>query len=193
MPKKISEDTKRTIQDLYSTGASVRSVSLQTGVPYATVYGYTRARERGFTSLQDYKAHLAREKGFKTLCEYNDLLAQRRGFLLLGAGFGTFSEYLEENAQEEGFSSHNEKRKALTLERQGKNPNKELSDLLSDRLEEVGQNQSWLAKQVGVCREMASRYVHGESIPKPRVLRKISRILEIPYSTFETILNSDYK
>lgn len=200
MPPQIPEDVKRTIQKLYSAGTSVRSISLQTGVAYMTAYGYTRARERGFASLHEYKAYLVHKKRFKTVGEYNDSLARKNGFqshgeyrrfLLSEAGFDTFQEYLRDLVQREGGSSYAERRQKFTEERQNRIRNREISDLISDRLEELDENQSWLAQQVGVCKAMASRYVHGKSIPKPLVLKKISKVLGISYDVFKEILASD--
>src|SRR3989338_3692446 len=65
------------------------------------------------------------------------------------------------------------------LARQRVNQNKEQSDLIRGRLEEMGKNQSWLAEQLGVSKQAVSLYIQGKSKPRGERLDKLLRVLNI--------------
>ena len=54
MPNKLSGKTIQRIERLFQQDNSLENISETVGVSYGTVYGYTRAKERGFKSRSDY-------------------------------------------------------------------------------------------------------------------------------------------
>ncbi|MEK6904614.1 MAG: helix-turn-helix transcriptional regulator, partial [Nanoarchaeota archaeon] len=58
------------------------------------------------------------------------------------------------------------------------------------RLEETGRNQSWLAGEIEVSRQMVSFYANGKNIPKNDVLKRIFKSLDVPYSTLDDLLDN---
>ena len=54
------------------------AIARQTGVSYGSVYGLTRAAERGFESRTDYETDLARKRGFESYYDYTEHLAAER-------------------------------------------------------------------------------------------------------------------
>ncbi len=73
-----------------------------------------------------------------------------------------------------------------------KRPYGKLGGFLKDKLEELGKNQSWLARELGVSREIVSKYIKGVYFPR-EIGRgeELCRILNIKYSDLEKILNED--
>ncbi len=110
MLKKIPDETKQLIQELYEGGLSVTEIAKRTKVSYSTAYGNTRAQERGFASLTEYEKHLAQERGFASLTEYEKYRAQERGF-------ASQTDYQKHLAQERGFASRTAYQKHLAQER----------------------------------------------------------------------------
>ena len=99
-----------------------------------------------------YRKRLAKSKGFISDRHYQDYLAQMRGF-------ASNSEYRKEGARR----------------RQSYPSNKALSALINRRLEELGENQSWLARRTGLSRQTISLYVQGKVFPKDdETLRSIA-------------------
>jgi len=80
-------------------------------------------------------------------------------------GFESFREYKEDLAKQRGHESRGSYEGYLARQRQKGQKNKELSDLIKRRLEELERNQSWLSGRMGVSRETVSKYFHGEIIP----------------------------
>ena len=92
---------------------------------------------------RDNRERLARRKGFKSDLSYLDYLAQTRGF-------GSDTKY----------------RKELARRRQSNQDNQALRDLINKRLQDLGKNQSWLARQIGRSRQSVSLYGQGKALPK---------------------------
>lgn len=131
MSKRIPDEIRQEISRLYNNGKglSPTEIARQTGVSYFSVYGMTRARQR-----------INPDTGnpFESLTQYHEHLARQRINPDTGKKFKSLSERQD------------------YLARQRINKNKELSDLISSRLKELGQNQSWLAEQLGVSRQAVS-------------------------------------
>lgn len=67
---------------------------------------------------------------------------------------------------------------------------KRKGEFLKGRLEELGKNQSWLAKQLGVTTQSISSYLRGIYLPKNENLKNLCRILRIKPKDLEDILTS---
>ena len=123
-------------------------------VSYSSVYGLTRVLQRGFESLGAYRDHLARAKGFESRSEYEQELVRKRGF-----------------------ESYHEYKKQLAKERTKRGPNRTISQLMKSSLAELGESQSWLARELGVSRQAVSLYAQGKSIPTGETLTQLLDII----------------
>ena len=113
MQRKTSNELVDIIQNLYGKGLSVAEVARRTDVPYQTVWGYTAAKKKGFTSRGAYQEDLAKKKGFTSYGAYQKDWAKKRGFTSYGAY-----------------------QKDLAKKRQQQPETQELSDLIKKRLKE---------------------------------------------------------
>jgi transcriptional regulator with XRE-family HTH domain len=99
-------------------------------------------------------------------------------------------ERTEEMIKEMGFLSLEDYKRCLDIKKQQRPTHKELGDLIKKRLKELGENQSWLAKQIGVSREAVSKYIQGEYIPRDKVLERLYSSLDVPYKTpYQTLVD----
>ncbi|MEK6918160.1 MAG: helix-turn-helix transcriptional regulator [Nanoarchaeota archaeon] len=105
-------------------------------------------------------------------------------------GFGSRTEYNKHFAKRNGFGSYTEYREHLASERQKLSEYKNLAKLIKDRLKEVGQNQSWLASEIGVTRQCVSYYLQAKDFPGEEKLKTISQVLNIPYGKIEEAMAS---
>jgi ribosome-binding protein aMBF1 (putative translation factor) len=56
----------------------------------------------------------------------------------------------------------------------------DLSGVIRKRLNAIGANQSWLAREMNVSREAVSQYVRGETFPKrKRILSSLEKVLNV--------------
>ena len=155
MSKKIPEETREKIQKLYNEGLKPSEITQQIGISYSTVYGLTRARQR---------INPETGKPFASETEYRNYHVRQKDNPETGKPFESQTEYENYHA------------------RQRKKNNKELSDLLRDKLKELDQNQTWLAKQLGVTRQAISLYFQGKSMPKGKRLDALLNVLNIDRS-----------
>ena len=91
----------------------------------------------------------------------------------------------------EGFASQTEYQKHLAEQHQSRPANQELSDLIKNGLELLGENQSWLAQELGVSRQMVSRYIHGKSLPRQELLEKLQAVLGIDYRSIDGLVEEE--
>lgn len=68
--KRISKEDKAEMYKLYSLGWTIPKIAKITNIPYATVYGYTRLKERGYDSIKAYRDHMAQQRGHNSQSEY---------------------------------------------------------------------------------------------------------------------------
>lgn len=85
MLKKLSEEVKEKINELYNKGFSVPEIVRQTGISYFSVYGLTRIKQRinpetkkNFESLTEYREYLFKQKGFESRVRYKEYIAKKR-------------------------------------------------------------------------------------------------------------------
>lgn len=185
MPKKIPAGKIEIMRKMYDKFLSVAEISRKTGVSHQTAWRYTEARERGFESYKKYLEHLANKKGFASHEKYREDLAKKKGF-------ASRSEYHKYLAEKKGFASCAKYNKYLTKKRQKRPENKVLRDLIKRRLKEIRRNQSWLSEEIGVSREIVSKYSHGKSIPNEERLERLFSTLDVPYRTLDDLLRENH-
>ena len=161
MRSKTSPETIRLIRRLASEGLPATEIARQTGVPYQLTWTYVQ----GFASLNKYREHLAQQQGFASRNEYQEHLVKKKGFASL-------TEYREHLAEQ----------------RQSRPANQELSDIIKNGLKLLGQNQSWLARELGLSRQMVSNYIHGKYLPRQELLEKIQTVLRIDYRSIDGLV-----
>lgn len=105
-------------------------------------------------------------------------------------GFKNSTEYQEHLAQQKGFKNLTEYDKHLAQERSTRKVNRKLSNLVQTKLKEMGRNQSWLAIELGVDRQMVSRYIHGRSVPIPETAQRLFSVLGLPYKNLEDLIDN---
>src|SRR3989344_2138776 len=152
MSRRITDEQGEEARRLYDTGLKPSEIAMQTGISYSSVYGLTKVRQR---------VNPETGEKFKSYGDYQDYLARQR----------------VNPETEEKFKSYGDNQDYLA--RQRVNQNKEQSDLIRGRLEEMGKNQSWLAEQLGVSKQAVSLYIQGKSKPRGERLDKLLRVLNI--------------
>ena len=164
-----SQTCKKIINHLAeSKEASEKDLSDKLNLPYSAVYINLRTTQRGYTSFNEYIKDLIKKREFSCYKDYCNYLAKQKGFKSRHA----YDVYLSE-------------------ERQKKPENKKLSEIIIKTLKELEKNQSWLAKQIGVSRQVVSNYTHAKIMPRKPVLEKIFSALELPYKTLEDLTENN--
>lgn len=122
-----------------------------------------------------YELTLLKEAGFSSITEYYEYLARRRINPDTGVKFKSHAEYQGYRAKK----------------RQKNYKNKKLSELIINRLEKLGENQSWLAKELMVSRPAVSRYIHGQSVPKREKVNRLFAALNVHYKNLDELVNDN--
>src|SRR3989338_4807591 len=149
MPRKIPDETKRLMEELSAENLSVAEIARRADVSYATAYGYTKARQRGFASRSEYEKDLAKRRMLAPRNEYQEYLAKRR---------------------------------------QQQSINQELSDLIRQRLVELGKTQKWLAEQLGIAESSVSKYMGGRTTPRKSLQERLFNALQVEYKTLNDLV-----
>lgn len=147
--QKLPDQTVNQIQTAYNPSVLLTRIAKDAEVSLATAFCYVR-----------YGSTLA----------YLNELAERKGF-------EDHYDYVNWQAKQKGFKSAYERTKFLSEQNQRKPKNKELSNLINTRLDEIGETQTWLAQKSGVTKQMVSLYSSGKSFPTKRILEKIMAAL----------------
>ncbi len=96
--------------------------------------------------------------------------------------------YLYHRALKKGFPSLWEYRKHLDALRQQKPENQALVGFIRGKLEELGESQGWLARQMGIHRQLVSLYAQGKTLPNNETLARMFSILGADYKTLDDLL-----
>ncbi len=134
------------------------------------------ARISGFSSRDHYLGWWARNKGYDSSEEFEQEL------------FRTAKEHLESNRKIQAWSNrdwetilhrtrpcHSPKEPA----HQKQPPKRPIALLISQRLEELGRTQRWLARELGISRQAVHQYVLGATIPRKTLRSRLKEVLEI--------------
>ena len=162
MQRRIPQEVREEINRLYNDGLRLSEIARQTGVSYPSVYGMTRARQ---------KVNPETGEPFESYTAYRKHLARQKVNPETGEPFKSRTEYEAYHA------------------RQRINRNKGLGNLIREILEELGQNQSWLAKQLGVSRQAVSNYIQGRLIPGEDKVERLLQVIRTNYKTSPTSLD----
>ena len=181
MQRRTPNELVDIIQNLYSQHLSVAEVARRTDVHYSTVWGYTAAKKKGFASRGAYLEDLAKKKGFASYGAYQEDLAKKKGFASYGA-------YQEDWAKKKGFASYGAYQEDLAKKRQQQPKNRELSDLITQRLKKMRKNQSWLAEQLGISRQVVSLYIKGSITPNGDSLKRLFSVIQVTHQTLNDLL-----
>ncbi|MBS3123326.1 helix-turn-helix domain-containing protein [Candidatus Woesearchaeota archaeon] len=103
-------------------------------------------------------------------------------------GFASHTEYKSYTVQKRGFASLTEYQNYLSKENKQKITHKLLSTLITTRLKELGKNQSWLAEELNLTRQMISYYIKGINLPRDYILTNLFSVLEVPYKTIDDLI-----
>ena len=182
MSRKISEETKNKIYQLHEQGISRTEIAKQIQLPYSTVQVMIKLRAFGLDSIKEYHKHLIQQRGFKNQSEYQEDLAKRNGF-------ESYSKYREYSVQKRGFKNLTAYKNSLNQKRSERKSNKELSNLIKNRLKYLEKSQNQFAKEIGKTRQAVSLYIHGKILPSRKIREKISRALEVNSNSLEEILD----
>jgi predicted transcriptional regulator len=141
-----------------------------------TAWFLTSDKTQGFKSYRAYIESNIKKRGARNLEEYRESIA-------LEKGFNSVEEYLlelrrkrEENKEIRGIPKY---RELLREKRARQEKNINFSRFLKSRLEFMGKNQSWLARELNVSRETVSAYVHGEIMPSKERLYTLCDVLGV--------------
>jgi transcriptional regulator with XRE-family HTH domain len=112
MPKRISNQTKGLIKQLYNDNLPVEEIARRARVSYSEACVYVRALKQGFTSPSDYFEHLAKQKGFDSHYKYRAKMAGAESYVeyhnnwAKKKGFASFKAYKKHLALQKGFESY---------------------------------------------------------------------------------------
>ncbi len=174
--------------------------------PYSR-YTEHLARKKGHTS---YKEYLARRQKFSSYSAYLQYLARQKINPATGQSFASRTEYLRHLYRQRGFASDQEYMEQIARnkgfpslavyynskirQRQQRWLNRELSDLITTKLKELGRTQHWLAEQLGVDDATVSHYVRRKNLPRQEVQKRLFSVLKVPYQTIDDLMmNLDNK
>jgi len=181
MPRKIPNETKQLLESLYNDSLTVRAISRRTGVPYSTVYGYTKARQR---------VNPETGQPFSSLAELKEYQARQRVNPETGQPFSSLAELKQYQARqkvnpetEKPFSSRTEYEEYQARQRQKQPINQELSGLIKQKLKELDKTQKWLSEQLGITEGAVSRYISSRTAPRRSLQEQLFATLGLNYKT----------
>ena len=73
-------------------------------------------------------------------------------------------------------------------QRQQQPVNQQSSDVVKQRLAELGKTQRWLAQQLEITEGAVSRYISGRTTPRRSLQERLFEVLELPYQTLDDLL-----
>ncbi len=169
-----------------------------------------RLQERGFSTKNKYQQQLAQDRGFSSRHKYEEDLVRQQGYASRYAyeqqkakenGHSSLHEYHEKLATRKGYKSLYDQEKARLKRRGFEDPTEyqadcaqqrqqqvqyqELSNLIRQKLRELGESQQWLAEQLGIAKSCVSNYAQGKLIPRQERLKKLYAVLGISRGTLE--------
>jgi len=86
------------------------------------------------------------------------------------------------------FESRSQYNRYREGQRTNRPENQGLSNLIKRRLNKLGKNQAWLARNIGITHQAVSLYVAGRSVPRNDLLQRLYFSLRVPYKTLDDSL-----
>ncbi len=161
--KRISEESKRSMEELRRAGSSYREIHEKLGVPSSTISRYCRhieprkERENNFPYKDSYKNRWARTHGYESFFEYQRDRSEKR-------------KTLEENQRMARLIAY-----GLEQVRKTQNPPK------------FQNGYSWLARKIGVSWKAVGFYASGALLPRPGIAEKIFETLGVDYESLKAV------
>ena len=183
MVRRLTEEAKQELKDLWRQGVSAAEISRRLQVKYSTVGAYCRAFKRGLSTINDYHNQLLQQRGFASQAAY------QRHLVLDILKFATLYAYHSHLVKEKGYESWSAYTRYRESIRQEQPKYKKSGRIISQRLREIGQTQEWLAGEFGVTKQMVIRYTHGRSIPRKEARKRLCELLQIDTNTLDNIVN----
>jgi ribosome-binding protein aMBF1 (putative translation factor) len=178
--KRITPEQRELAWQLYQQDKSISSIAKSLGISYFSARLMTYGREQGLQNTKDYANYLAERKASKApeapkICnpqKYKESFLKRHDF-------ADQNEYNQDLAERQNFKNYTQYYQFQSKKRSKRAINKELKNLIINGLKNQGQNQSWLAEQLGKTRQTISLYSQGKIFPPKKVLKELISILEL--------------
>lgn len=179
MVGRVTEEQRDIANKLFhEQGISRRAISRRLGISYTMAWLITNPDTKHFRSYAEYVFHQRQSQGFSSRREYQEFLASERGFENVAEYLDSLREDREKNSLIRDNLSASDYEKYLAKERAVRNY--VFGEMVRTRLERLGKNQSWLAREFGVSREAVSNYVCGESLPNRKRRKRVYELLKVP-------------
>jgi len=105
-------------------------------------------------------------------------------------GYDSAIDYYTFIAQDKGFDSLQDYQQHCTQQRQQQAINRVFSTVVRARLQELGKNPLWLAREMKVTKSMGYRYAKGTNLPRKELQRKLFKVLKLKYNSIDELLEN---
>ncbi len=201
MYRRISDDIIARIEEMYAGGRGLNfsQISGETGVSRHMVSFYAKYR---------HETNPDTGEPFKSPGEWMTFKTKKMVNPDTNMPFASRSKYEEYRRNKSGlprrqydptkstnpetkepFRSRYEYKKYRHSVRKNSPENVRFRSLLSARLGEMGETQSWLASKMGCPQQTVSTWTRGVSIPEGGRLERLFGIVDLPYKTLDDFLN----
>lgn len=185
MPQRqVTEEEKEIMYDLYAEKVSFREIGRCMGYSRTTIARYIHAAELGLQTIGEYENYRSQKKGAASLYALQKARIKRKGYKSVSA-------YYDHLARQQGFRSKSALESIRNRQRQASLENRILSELIRDRLQELGLDQDWLAARLGVTQSCISLYALGKIKPKAERQERLFTALGIPYKNIAEYMNTE--
>lgn len=192
MARKLVEDKIIRLKTLRKKGVPLKKIAKIVNISSATVskyiygikngsrYDKQRAclRKRDFTPSQYYD-YLAKKHGYESYHYYRQIFFEENGI--------SEKEYREKLAIRNNFPSYLAYIRNRDEIRKRRPLNVYLSELIKERINNLGKTKSGLAREIGVARNTIMRYCAGKCIPRLDKQKDLFVALELPYTNLEDL------
>jgi hypothetical protein len=211
MGKHLDNETIQAMREMYEDGNSYKTVAEKFGVGTSTVWFYISEKASRFKTYKEYQTHLTAQKGPESyepidITQEDSRIRTRedRERFAKERGFESHIAYLNHWAEEHGYDSYahyqqvlREKRgvehKLIRMKqersRKKRSRNKNLSGFLKGRLKELGETRNWLARELGVTRQMISNVILRKNSFGEENLSKLCEVVGVSRNRLEKILS----
>lgn len=168
------------VKKLHEKGFSAVEILDKIDISEGTLRSYLLMIQRGFNSPIESLTEFTKKNNFSSYSNYLDHMAKKQGF-------NSYHERTKSRIIKRGYKSVFQCIKQRSLINAQKPFNKNFSSLIQNKLNELNENNSWLANEIKVSRQSVSKYVKGETLPKPSVMMRIVKVLNLGYRTIQDL------
>lgn len=180
---KIPAEVVEHMQELYAAKWTIADIAEEVGVSWSTAYGYTKARQEGYVSLQQKHQMQLSLRGFASRTAYTKWLAEENGC-------SSIYELRSRSLEDHGYGSLSAYQRDKAEQRSHRKSYRKVSEIIVQRLDEMGKTQRWLAQELGVNKSTMIQYAHGKLIPRGERRKKLCEVLQVDESILEKIINN---